>query len=94
MTTKALKEYVIETIPKDSKGHILVDEYREKTWHTQQMMLKEMIRINGTVARHENRLKDVEKTIDRAKWSMALISGVGAIIGFILGTIAKIKQLI
>jgi len=86
--------YETKTIPKDSDGNIMVNEYREQTWHTQQNMLKQLKRINGTVEKHETRIKGMEDSIKVVKIGAWIISGLAGFVGVVIGIAAKFKQLI
>ena len=69
-------KYEAKTIPKDSDGKIMVNEYREQTWHTQQVMLKELKRINGTVGKHDRELGEIQAQVKGIK----IASGILAVI--------------
>ena len=86
--------YEAKTIPKDSDGNIMVNEYREQTWHTQQIMLKELKRINGTVAKHEKELMQIRDLKSKTRFLGVIISFASGIIGGALVFIGRLKELI
>lgn len=87
-------DYEAKTIPKDSDGEIMVNEYREQTWHTQQIMLKELKRINGTVAAHEKRLHTIEDRWSKTRFLGIVVSFVSGIVGGAVVFLSRLKELI
>ena len=74
----------LKPIPRDSDGNIIRDEYQELVWYSQQQLIKEVKRINGSVGRHE-------KAINILMNNVKVIRGVSAVLAGIFSYIKWLK---
>ena len=52
-------DYKLEAIPRTDKGEIKLDEYREKLWYRQELVLGRLTEMNGSVKKHEGQINTI-----------------------------------
>lgn len=74
----------IEPMPRNSDGEIMMDEWREKMWFSQQWQSNRLDEINGKIKNHETRITNMESiTTVHKTVAVAIITIVGALSGYI-----------
>jgi len=74
----------LEPMPRNSDGDIMMDEWREKMWFSQQWQSNRLDEINGTIKQHETRITEMESTNAVHKGvAVAIIAFVSALSGYL-----------
>jgi len=73
----------VEPMPRDSDGQIMMDEWREKMWFSQQWQSNRLDEINGTIKEHETRITKMESISAIHKAVAVVVVGIiGALSGY------------